>query len=202
MPRPLRASCRRPLPHGETAPPIAWWLLSGELVAICRLRSASIDIRKSAAQPRQIADAAWNFRPANGPAVSFFAPADKLLTIIAAIALSLREIGGIGLKTILIVMGLAAASCTQLAAADAAAGKDVFDKSCKSCHGADGTPNANVAKMMKVDIKDLKSSAVQGMSDADLKGVITNGKGKMKPVTSVTGASLDNVVAYVRTLKK
>jgi hypothetical protein len=40
------------------------------------------------------------------------------------------------------------------------------------------------------------------MSDADLKGVIEHGKGKMKPISSVTGADLDNVVAYVRSLKK
>ena len=56
--------------------------------------------------------------------------------------------------------------------------------------------------MMKVDIADLKSPAVQAQSDADLKKVITDGKGKMKPIASVTGASLDNVVAYVRSLKK
>jgi hypothetical protein len=56
--------------------------------------------------------------------------------------------------------------------------------------------------MMKVDIKDLKSAAVQGLSDGDLKTIITAGKGKMKPVSSVSGASIDNVIAYVRTLKK
>src|ERR1700675_2661252 len=87
-------------------------------------------------------------------------------------------------------------------AADAKAGKDVYDKSCKSCHGADGTPNPAVAKMMKVEMKDLKSADIQAMSDDDIKKVITGGKGKMKPVASVTGASVDNVVAYVRSLKK
>jgi cytochrome c5 len=86
-------------------------------------------------------------------------------------------------------------------AADAKAGKDVYDKSCKSCHGADGTPNPSIAKMMKVEMKDLKSAEVQGMSDADLKKVVTDGKGKMKPIASVTGASADNVVAYVKSMK-
>jgi mono/diheme cytochrome c family protein len=86
-------------------------------------------------------------------------------------------------------------------AADAAAGKQIYDKSCKSCHGADGAPNANVSKAMKVDMKDLKSPDVQGMSDADLKKAITNGLGKMKPVSSVNGPAADNVVAYLRTLK-
>ena len=40
------------------------------------------------------------------------------------------------------------------------------------------------------------------MSDADMKAIITNGKGKMKPVPSVSGGDLDNVVAYVKSLKK
>jgi mono/diheme cytochrome c family protein len=87
-------------------------------------------------------------------------------------------------------------------AADAAAGQAVYAKSCKGCHGADGTANPAMAKMMKVDMKALGSADVQAESDADMKAVITNGKGKMKPIASVTGASVDNVVAYVRTLKK
>ena len=45
-------------------------------------------------------------------------------------------------------------------------------------------------------------SWVQSMTDADLKKIITDGKGKMKPVGSVTGPAVDDVVAYVRTLKK
>jgi mono/diheme cytochrome c family protein len=96
------------------------------------------------------------------------------------------------------LLGLAAGSY----AADAKAGAALYDKSCKSCHGADGTPNAGVAKMMKVEMKDLKSPDVQAMSAADLKKVITDGKGKMKAIPAVTGAGTDDVVAYVKTLKK
>ena len=106
------------------------------------------------------------------------------------------------MRMILTAFTLAALSATTALAADAKAGKDVYDKSCKSCHGADGTANPGVAKMMKVDIGDLKSAEVQGMSDADIKKIVSEGKGKMKPVASVTGASLDNVVAYVHSLKK
>jgi hypothetical protein len=40
------------------------------------------------------------------------------------------------------------------------------------------------------------------MSDDDLKKVITDGKGKMKPIASASGAAADNVVAYIRSLKK
>ena len=70
------------------------------------------------------------------------------------------------------------------------------------CHGADGAGNPAIAKMMKVDMKDLKSPEVQAMSDDDIKKIVTTGKGKMKPVTAVTGAALDDVIAYVRSLKK
>src|SRR5690242_7158454 len=99
------------------------------------------------------------------------------------------------------VLLMLATGCA-FAAGDAAAGKAVYDKSCKSCHGASGTANAAVAKMMKVDIPDLSSAEVQGMKDADIKTIITEGKGKMKPVKTVAAGDIDNVVAYVHTLKK
>ena len=102
-------------------------------------------------------------------------------------------------KTIVVLI---ASAGLALAAGNAAAGKALYDKSCKSCHGADGTPNPNIAKMMKVEIKDLGSADVQARSDADIKKVVTEGQGKMKPIKSVAGKDLDNVIAYVRSLKK
>jgi mono/diheme cytochrome c family protein len=87
-------------------------------------------------------------------------------------------------------------------AADVKAGQTSYEKACKSCHGVDGTPNAAIAKAMKVEMRDLKSADVQGMSDDQIKGIITMGKGKMRPVASVTGDAVDNVIAYVRSLKK
>jgi hypothetical protein len=55
---------------------------------------------------------------------------------------------------------------------------------------------------MKVDLRNLGSPEIQNMSDDDLKKIITEGKGKMRPVASVTGKSVDDVVAFLRTLKK
>lgn len=105
------------------------------------------------------------------------------------------------MRTILTTLILVS-SATGIYAADAKAGEAAYEKSCKSCHGADGTPNAAVAKMMKVEMRDLKSPEVQAMSAADIKKIIAEGKGKMKPVAAVTGGAADDVAAYVKTLKK
>ena len=102
------------------------------------------------------------------------------------------------MRSFLVVLGFAAAA-VSLQAADAAAGKAAYDKSCKSCHGPDGTPSAGMAKAM--NLKDLKSPDVQAASDADLQKIITEGKGKMKPITAAS-ASAPDIVAYLRSLKK
>jgi len=86
-------------------------------------------------------------------------------------------------------------------AADAAAGKAIFATKCKTCHGADGQGNPGMAKVLKTEIKPLTDPEVQGLSDADIKKIITDGKGKMKPV-AITGADLDNVAAFVKSMKK
>jgi hypothetical protein len=66
--------------------------------------------------------------------------------------------------------------------------------------GRQGAPNPAIAKMMKVEMKDLSSAEVQNLSDDDMKKIITEGKGKMKPVKAVTDVAA--VIAYVRSLKK
>jgi len=87
-------------------------------------------------------------------------------------------------------------------AASAEAGKAVFAAKCKSCHGDDGAGNPKIAAMMKVEMKPLGGEEIQKKSDADLKGIITNGSGKMPAQKTVTGADVDNVVAAIRALKK
>jgi mono/diheme cytochrome c family protein len=94
---------------------------------------------------------------------------------------------------------------TVIAPASAATAKDgepVYTAHCKNCHGADGAGNPAIAKMMNVTMKPLGSPEVQAKSDADLKAVISAGTGKMKPVSGLSAADTDNVVAYLRTLKK
>jgi len=106
------------------------------------------------------------------------------------------------MRILLTTLSLACFSALAASAADVTAGQSVYNKSCKTCHGVDGTANPAIAKMMNLEIKDLKSPEVQAMSDGDLKNVITAGKGKMKPVSAVSGGAVDDVVAFVRTMKK
>ena len=86
---------------------------------------------------------------------------------------------------------------TQVAAASATDGAAVYTAKCKNCHGADGSGNPAIAKMMNVTMKPLG-----GQTDAEVKTAVTAGVGKMKPVAGLAAADVDNVIAYVHTLKK
>jgi mono/diheme cytochrome c family protein len=86
--------------------------------------------------------------------------------------------------------------------ADVAAGKKAYAEKCASCHGANGEGKDTIAKVMKIEFKHLGSKEVQAKSDADLKKIITEGTGKMKPVKDVNAKMADDLVAYIRTLKQ
>jgi mono/diheme cytochrome c family protein len=87
-------------------------------------------------------------------------------------------------------------------AADAKAGQAAYDRACKSCHGPDGAAPAAIGKMMKVEVRHLGSAEVQALPDAEIKKIAIEGKGKMMAIKSVTSAAVDDIVAFLRTLKK
>ncbi len=91
---------------------------------------------------------------------------------------------------------------SEAPAGSAGEGKQVYDKSCRTCHGADGNGNPGVDKVMKVQFRPLGSQEVQAKTDDELKKIITQGTGKMKPVTGLSAKQMDDVVAYLRSLKK
>ena len=76
-----------------------------------------------------------------------------------------------------------------------------FKAKCAMCHGADGKGDTGMGKTMKV--RDLGSADVQGQSDADLNGIITNGKNKMpKYDGKLTKDQISDLVKFIRTLKQ
>jgi cytochrome c len=103
-------------------------------------------------------------------------------------------------RNALLILGTVMLGSVLIAPAVAASAKDgepVYTAKCKNCHGADGTGNPAIAKMMNVTMKPLGAA-----SEADIKAAITNGTGKMKPIAGLSPADADNVAAYVKTLKK
>ena len=94
------------------------------------------------------------------------------------------------MKRIAISLVLLSLPAAAAFAADAAAGKTVFDTKCKMCHGAAGAGGA------------MDKASIAGSDAAAVKTAVTAGKGKMKAQATVTGDALDNVAAYVASLKK
>jgi cytochrome c6 len=74
-----------------------------------------------------------------------------------------------------------------------------FKSKCAGCHGADGTGSAMGKKM---GAHDFTTADVQGMSDAQLTDIITNGKNKMPKYGSLKPEQIQGLVAYIRALKK
>lgn len=83
---------------------------------------------------------------------------------------------------------------------DEAKGKTLYSR-CAICHGVAGEGNEAMAKAYGVKMPALGSKEVQALNDAALKKIILEGKGKMQPV-KLSGAELDDILAFVRSLKK
>jgi mono/diheme cytochrome c family protein len=106
------------------------------------------------------------------------------------------------MKALAVLVATAILFTMPLFAADTAAGKDLYGKKCATCHGAAGEGKDSIAKMFQVEMKPLNSKEVQAKSDSDLKKVILEGTGKMKPVKDVQAKDADDILAYLRTLAK
>lgn len=79
--------------------------------------------------------------------------------------------------------------------------KNLFVSKCAICHGGDGSAKTTMGKNLK--IRDFHSPEVQKQSDADLKTMITKGKGKMPPFEGkLTGEQIDQLVGYIREVGK
>jgi cytochrome c6 len=102
------------------------------------------------------------------------------------------------LGTLALVGTLFAGTCllSVPAKADTAAGEAAYKAKCAGCHGADGKGK----EVLKTP--DMTAADVQKKSDADLSGIISNGKGKMPAYKTLKPEQVKDLVGYIRSLKK
>ncbi|HTW24590.1 MAG TPA: cytochrome c [Candidatus Baltobacteraceae bacterium] len=80
-------------------------------------------------------------------------------------------------------------------------GASLFKSKCAACHSADGSASGPAGKAMH--IRDLGSADVQKQTDADLTGIIVNGKGSMPSYKGkLTDDQVKQVVSFIRGLAK
>ena len=86
--------------------------------------------------------------------------------------------------------------------------KEVYEKECAKCHGADGKGKTKMGE--KVGVKDYTDAKVQGeMKDEEMAKAIKEGikekgtdKTKMKAFSDLSDADIKGLVKYIRSFKK
>jgi len=106
-------------------------------------------------------------------------------------------------KVALAVMGLlvGAGWAPTAFAADASAGKALFEKSCAGCHGADGKGNPGMAKVLGEKGLNIATKDTAQKSDEQLLKVIAEGSGKM-PASKLSNDEQKQALGYARSLAK
>lgn len=112
--------------------------------------------------------------------------------------------------------GATALVAPDAAAGDAKAGKAVFDTNCSSCHGPSGKGDGPVGAVLNPKPRDFSVGAFKFDAnksgapgeDADLKIVIQQGAAAfggsplMAGWPTLSDDDIDNVIAYIRSLKQ
>jgi cytochrome c5 len=88
------------------------------------------------------------------------------------------------------------------AKADVEAGKVLYDKFCKKCHGAEGEGVPRMYQLVGAQIVHLGSKKAQSKNDAEIKKVMLEGLGKMEVVEDLTPQQADKILAFERTLSE
>jgi cytochrome c6 len=108
-----------------------------------------------------------------------------------------RSMVRLGGAALLVALGLLWSSPVQAEPAAA-----TFKTKCAICHSPDGSGSGPTGKALGVP--DLRSDVVQKLSDADLLGVVTNGKNNKMPSykDKLSADQIKDLVSVVRDLGK
>jgi mono/diheme cytochrome c family protein len=79
-------------------------------------------------------------------------------------------------------------------------GEAVYNTTCKMCHGPTGAADTPTAKML--DVKSVSDPYTKSLSDNQMFISIKNGKGKMKPMPSLTDTQIKDSIFYFRSFAK
>ena len=103
----------------------------------------------------------------------------------------------LGKTTVAVAALMLAMPIAHARAADAAAGKAVYDKKCPNCHGADGKGDAKV----EAEVQARTEREIDGKSDEEMLKLLKEGKKAMPGYEkSLSAADIDNVWAYTKSL--
>lgn len=87
-------------------------------------------------------------------------------------------------------------------AGDAEKGKELYMKRCKSCHAEDGAGTPAMQKKFGEKLLPLGGKEVQAMKDAEIARKFNDAANHKALVKTLQPGDLDNVIAFIRTLKK
>jgi mono/diheme cytochrome c family protein len=106
------------------------------------------------------------------------------------------------MRTLCLTIGLLLAA--SAAKAQSAVGLGLYEKSCKMCHGADGTPNPAMLKMLPT-LPTLNAKFIANRSEDSIVKVLTHGtaNGKMKGFKEkLTHEQMEAIAKYVKEMAK
>jgi len=87
-------------------------------------------------------------------------------------------------------------------AGDAGKGKELYMKRCKSCHAEDGAGTPAMQKKFGEKLLPLGGKEVQAMKDAEIAKKFNEAANHKALIKALQPGDLDNVIAFIRTLKK
>jgi mono/diheme cytochrome c family protein len=109
------------------------------------------------------------------------------------------------LKTLRLLLGGCSLGLVVSASAwagEAQSGKEIYDKQCVACHGADGKGNPAMIKALGEKGMNITTKEVKAMKDEQILKIIVEGAGKMPPSKNLSAQEQKQLLSFTRSLAK